>query len=102
MAKKYYKKPDNSWFYECQDGETLLSPNPEKGECVEITKAQYDGREQLINVQKFLRDTDYVVIKIAEAETEEEKAALRIEYAEVLSQRRGARAIINELEGGLK
>ena len=45
-----------------------------------------------------LTNTDYIVLKIAEAETEEEKQALREEYAEELANRKKWREEINKLE----
>lgn len=45
-----------------------------------------------------LKSTDYIVLKIAEAETEEEKQALRVKYAEQLNNRKWWRAQINSLE----
>lgn len=45
-----------------------------------------------------LTETDYTVFKIAEAETEEEKQALREKYAEVITNRKKWRAEINVLE----
>ncbi len=50
------------------------------------------------NLKRSLSQTDYVVTKIAEAETIEEQQALRIKYADVLNQRKQWRAQINELE----
>ena len=45
-----------------------------------------------------LASTDYVVTKIAEAETVEEQQALRTRYADVFNQRKQWRAEINQLE----
>lgn len=46
-----------------------------------------------------LDSTDYVVLKIAEADTAEEQAQLREHYAEVIANRKAWRAEINELQG---
>lgn len=45
-----------------------------------------------------LTSTDWVIIKIAEADTLEEQQALRAEYGETINQRRAWREQINELE----
>lgn len=50
------------------------------------------------NLKRNLLQTDYIVTKIAEAETVEEQQALRVEYADILNQRKQWRAKINELE----
>lgn len=42
--------------------------------------------------------TDYIITKIAEAETDEERQAIRTEYADVITQRKVWRAVINELQ----
>lgn len=44
-----------------------------------------------------LKMTDYVVIKIAEAETDEERQSLRNQYADVIAKRKLWRKAINEL-----
>jgi len=46
-----------------------------------------------------LKETDWVVVKIMEAETEEERSALRTKYADIIAQRKQWREQINELEG---
>ena len=46
-----------------------------------------------------LKETDWVVVKIMEAETEEERSALRAKYADIIAQRKQWREQINELEG---
>jgi hypothetical protein len=50
------------------------------------------------NLKEMLNTTDWIVLKIAEAETEEEKQALRVKYAEQLNNRKWWRAQINSLE----
>lgn len=50
------------------------------------------------NLKKSLSQTDYVVTKIAEADTVEEQQVLRTKYADILNQRKQWRARINELE----
>ena len=55
-------------------------------------------KSRISELKQKLAETDYIVAKIAETETEEEKAALREEYAEQLSSRKAWRVEINELE----
>jgi hypothetical protein len=54
--------------------------------------------QRIAELKKYLSDTDYIVTKIAEAETEEEKTELREEYAPKLVLRKKWRSDINELE----
>jgi len=56
--------------------------------------------QRIAELKKYLSDTDYIVTKIAEAETEEEKQALRNDeiYAKKLALRKQWRKDINELE----
>ena len=49
-----------------------------------------------------LKVTDYVVVKIMEADTEEERAQLRQKYTDIINQRRQWRAQINQLEEQIK
>ena len=53
---------------------------------------------RISELKKYLSDTDYIVTKIAEAETEEEKNAIRTEYAEEIRNRKAARSEINAKE----
>lgn len=46
-----------------------------------------------------LKETDWVVVKIMEAETEEERSALRTKYADIIAQRKQWRDEINRIEG---
>ena len=46
-----------------------------------------------------LKESDWVVVKMMEAETEEERSALRTKYADIIAQRKQWREQINELEG---
>lgn len=96
---KYYKlKANNNILLHIEEGQNLIDTNEEYAE---ITKAEYDARNEIIQLKNSLRNTDYVVIKIAEATTSEAQAALRTEYAEVIAQRVAQRARINELEATL-
>jgi chromosome segregation ATPase len=74
-------------------------------------KAEYDERKrvekinsEISELKTYLSETDYVVSKINEimaTGTDEEIAAVKEEYAEVLTKRKEARARINELEDQL-
>ena len=72
----------NGWTY-------LKGYAPKKTESM-ILVEQYQS--EIINLKKYLSDTDYKAIKFAEGELSEEA------YREVKSQRHDARARINELE----
>lgn len=88
--------------HEANWGEFLGCLNTGDFEC-RITD---DGTQNLIctmartisDLKQNLSDTDYVILKISEAETDEEKQAIRTEYADVIAQRKQWRARINELQ----
>lgn len=65
-------------------------PGPTEEEIKQARIAELKGQ---------LDSTDYVIIKIAEADTTEEQAQLREHYAEVITNRKAWRAEINELQG---
>lgn len=50
--------------------------------------------------QEFLTKTDYVIVKLQEAqlEDEEEYQALKLKYADILAKRKQSRKLINEWE----
>lgn len=54
--------------------------------------------KRIAELKKYLSDTDYIVAKIAECDTEEEKAELKEEYQAKLVLRKRWRKDINELE----
>ena len=54
--------------------------------------------QRIAELKKYLSDTDYIVTKIAECETEEEKAELKTEYQAKLVLRKQWRKDINELQ----
>ena len=65
-------------------------------------KKEIGFNKSKINYYKnYLLKTDYVVIKLAEAETREEQDAIREEYADVIAKRKRVRALINQLEAEL-
>lgn len=62
-------------------------------------KATQEKVRKIAEYKKYLENTDYIVLKIAEAQSEgSDIAALRTEYAEQLAKRKEARDKINELE----
>lgn len=72
-----------------------------------VAKEPIISQEDVINnkilkLKSNLDSTDYMVLKIAEAETDEEKQELRELYAEELKQRKEWREEINELEKQLE
>lgn len=71
----------------------ILIPNDPTEE-----NARNEAMTCISELKKYLSDTDYIVTKIAEAETEEEKSELRTTYAEELAERKRARAEINRKE----
>ncbi len=105
------------YYYKSKSGKGYLNfkhplTEAELADYVEITKEEFDtltyvapheptaeeitakeAREEVARLKKFLADTDYCVIKIAEG------VATAEEYASVLTKRQAARARINELEG---
>ena len=112
----------NRYYYKAKNGNGFLSLKSPLGKeeaksYIEITKEEFDEltyvapyepteeelaieakKEQIAQLKRELAVTDYVVIKIAEAETAEEQAALREEYAEVITARKSYRVQINQLE----
>jgi hypothetical protein len=56
---------------------------------------------QISSIKFDLKQSDWIIAKIMEAETEEERAQLRQKYADTITQRRAWRARINELENEL-
>ena len=96
---KYYKNEYGELFTSETDREDLIA----------ITKKEYDALAhkkevcaQLAALKFELKRTDYVVIKIAEAATQEDANALRQEYSDVIAHRISTREQINQLELELK
>lgn len=103
--KRYFYKKGNSYF-------NLKSPMTEDG-YEEITKEEFkmltklpvfqvnENQKQINVLKKKLYDTDYIVLKIAEAVADNDTAtvtALKTEYATELANRKAWRSQINELE----
>lgn len=71
-------------------------------EPTEEQKAKIEKARQIAELKKKLDNTDYIVLKIAEAQADgdtETVAALKITYATELANRKSWREQINELEG---
>ena len=106
----YYKNKDNTGFL------NLKSPlNDERyvqiteEEFNELTKpkeyvptaeekAAYEKAKKIAEYKKYLEDTDYIVLKIAEAQSEGETSTvsqLRDIYKEQLKERKRVRALLN-------
>lgn len=71
-------------------------------EPTEEQKAKIEKARQIAELKKKLADTDYMVLKIAEAQADGETetvAALKTTYATELANRKTWREQINELEG---
>lgn len=71
-------------------------------ELTEEQKAKIEKARQIAELKKKLADTDYIVLKIAEAQADgetEKVAELKTTYATELANRKLWRKQINELEG---
>ena len=71
-------------------------------EPTEEQKAKIEKARQIAELKKKLADTDYIVLKIAEAQADgetEKIAELKTTYATELANRKAWREQINELEG---
>ena len=123
MAKKNRIERPAFYYYKTQDGKGWLKDNvPHKDErYIEITEEEWnehlvsiqpkepteeelalrEKKRHIANLQAFLRETDWVVVKIAEETDASEIAALREKYANVILERKNAREQINELEAEL-
>ena len=110
----YYKNKDNTGFLNLKSpliGDERYTQITEeefeeltKPKIPELTAEQKLKQENLAEIakyKKYLADTDYIVLKIAEAlanNDTESVAALKSEYAEELGKRNRARILINSLE----
>ena len=111
MERFYYKSKEGNGFLNLKSpmiDENYIQISKEEFE--ELTKpkvyvptpeqktAQEKAR-QIAACKKYLQDTDYIVLKIAELMSEGgDTTALRTEYAEQLKLRQECRDKINELE----
>lgn len=92
------------YYAELQDGYEIQEVEAVDGERMfEVVKSSAPTEQELAEreiaeLKQFLADTDYIANKLVEAVDDAEQQDLREKYAEVLKQRRQARARINELE----
>lgn len=105
----YYKNKDNTGFL------NLKSPITDEENYIQITeeefneltkpkeptaeqKAAQEKARKIAEYKKYLADTDYIVLKIAEAQSEGETSTvsqLRDIYKEQLKERKRVRALLN-------
>ena len=116
MTKKHTHTPlKTEWYYKTADGKHWYQVTHQLIETglVEVTKAEWDQhfagelekkakRQQIATLKKFLADTDYIVVKIAEETDASKVAALRETYADVIAERKQKRAQIDSLLEKLK
>ena len=111
MQRYYYKNKNNTGFLNLKSAitdENYIQITEEEFEELtkpkELTAEQKLKQENLAEIakyKKYLADTDYIVLKIAEAlanNDTESVSALKSEYAEELGKRNRARILINSLE----
>ena len=106
----YYKNKDNTGFLNIKSplvDENYIQITEE--EFNELTKpkeyvptaeekAAYEKAKKIAEYKKYLEDTDYIVLKIAEAQSEGETSTvsqLRDIYKEQLKERKRVRALLN-------
>lgn len=63
-----------------------------------VVDDKFEKRLELNEVLTKLQETDYITNKIVEADTEEERAEIRQEYAEMLAQRKQWRLRASDLK----
>lgn len=113
MKRFYYKNKDNTGFLNLKS--PLVDENYiqiTKEEFEELTKpkvyiptaeekAAQEKARKIAEYKKYLQDTDYIAVKIAEANFNSdtaELAELHKQYDSVIIQRKGWRQAINKLE----
>ena len=108
MKRYYYKSKDNTGFLNLKS--PLIDENYiqiSKEEFEELTKpkeptseekAAQEKAKKIAEYKKYLEDTDYIVLKIAEAQSEGETSTvyqLRDIYKEQLKERKRVRSLLN-------
>lgn len=111
MERFYYKSKDNTGFLNLKSplvDESYIQITKEEFE--ELTKpkeptaeekAAQEKAKKIADYKKYLADTDYIVLKIAEAVADnnsEEVEKLKTTYTTELAKRKEVREKINELE----
>ena len=108
MQRFYYKNKDNIGFLNLKSpiiDENYIQITEEEfneltkpKEPTEEQKAAYEKAKKIAEYKKYLADTDYIVLKIAEAQSEGETstvAQLRDIYKEQLKERKRVRSLLN-------
>lgn len=110
MERFYYKKKDGTGFANLKSpltNDDYIQITEEefneltKPKILELTaeqKAAYEKAKKVAEYKKYLQDTDYIVLKIAEAQSEGETstvAQLRDIYKEQLKERKRVRSLLN-------
>lgn len=113
MERFYYKSKDNTGFLNLKspliDSEYIQITKEEFCELTkpkeyiptEEEKAALEKARKIAEYKKYLKDTDYIVLKMGESLADgntEAVTAIKTEYAEQLAKRKEARDKINELE----
>lgn len=113
MERFYYKNKENTGFLNLKSA--LIDENyiqitkeefeeltkPKEYVPTEEEKAAQEKAEKIADYKKYLADTDYIVLKIAEAVADnnsEEVEKLKTTYTTELAKRKEVREKINELE----
>lgn len=100
-ASKTYQCPFGK-VWKVKDGKLALEGkecSAEEHEAIE----KANRLNEIAELKKYLEDTDYIVIKMAECYGDDKALkAIRDEYPEQLAKRKEARARINELEGKIE
>lgn len=109
----YYKNKDNTGFLNLKSpliGENYIQITEEefneftKPKVIELSPEdiiKQENAQEIAEYKKYLSDTDYIVLKIAEALSVGDTSTvsiLRTEYATELAKRDRARILINSLE----
>ena len=114
--RRYYYKKGNSYlnlkspisgdgYEEITESAFKEATKPIIPQLTEAQEAKIEKKKQIAGLKKKLTDTDYIVLKIAEAVADNDTAevtALKTEYATELIQRQAWRSQINELEAQIQ
>ena len=108
MQRFYYKKKDGTGFANLKsplvDENYIQITEEEFNELTKLKeptaeqKAAYEKAKKIAEYKKYLADTDYIVLKIAEAQSEGDTntvSQLRDLYKEQLKERKRVRALLN-------
>lgn len=116
MQRFYYKNKNNTGFLNLKSAiidenyiqiteEEFNELSNKRYEPTEEQKAKIEKARQIAELKKKLDNTDYIVLKIAEAQADGETetvAALKTTYATELANRKAWRIQINELESKIQ